>query len=125
MLYRSQNTRDLDAVLAFRTMTGYSGDMFSCDHTIVYGYNARSEVTSARRTLADDPDQGVRGFSYDYAYDPIGNRTSSTEYDHANNARVSSYTANQLNQYSQRTVPGYAGVRGDATNTATVTVNGN
>jgi hypothetical protein len=36
-----------------------------------------------------------------------------------------SYTANALNQYTQRTVPGYAGVRGSATNTATVTVNGN
>ena len=38
---------------------------------------------------------------------------------------MSSYTANELNQYTQRTVPGYAGVRGSATNTATVTVNGN
>ncbi len=37
---------------------------------------------------------------------------------------VSSYTANELNQYTQRTVPGYAGVRGSATNNATVTVNG-
>lgn len=52
-------------------------------------------------------------------------RTSSTEYDHENHARVSSYTANALNQYTQRTVPGYAGVRGSATNNATVTVNGN
>ena len=51
--------------------------------------------------------------------------TSSTEYDHEDNARVSSYTANELNQYEQRTVPGYAGVRGSATNNATVTVNGN
>ena len=38
---------------------------------------------------------------------------------------MESYTANALNQYSQRTVPGYADVRGSATNTATVTVNGN
>ena len=69
--------------------------------------------------------KGIRGFSHDYAYDPIGNRTSSTEYDHEDNALVSSYAANALNQYSQRTVPGYAGVRGSATNNATVTVNGN
>jgi RHS repeat-associated protein len=60
-----------------------------------------------------------------YAYDPIGNRISATEYDHEDNALVSSYTANELNQYEQRTVPGYAGVRGSATNTATVTVNRN
>ena len=38
---------------------------------------------------------------------------------------MSSYTANFLNQYTQRTVPGYAGVHGSATNNATVTVNGN
>jgi hypothetical protein len=41
-----------------------------------YGYNVRSEVTSARRTLADSPSQEVRGFSYDYAYDPIGSAPS-------------------------------------------------
>ena len=86
-----------------------------------YGYNARSEVASARRYNGATK---VRGFSHDYAYDPIGNRTSSTEYDHEDNALVSSYAANALNQYEQRTVPGYAGVRGSATNNATVTVNG-
>ena len=90
-----------------------------------YGYNHRSEVTSARRTLVANPSQEIRGFSYDYAYDPIGNRISSTEYDPENNALISSYTANALNQYQQRTIPGYAAVRGTATNTAVVTVNGN
>ncbi len=108
-----------------RTAISRSGTAFDTPVRDAYGYNARSEVTSARRALADNPNQGVRGFSYDYAYDPIGNRTSSTEYDHEDHARVSSYTANELNQYEQRTVPGYAGVRGSATNTATVTVNGN
>src|SRR5213596_2414078 len=37
--------------------------------------------------------------------------------------RVQSYTANNLNQYTQRTVPGYVDVFGTATNTSTVTVN--
>jgi len=108
-----------------RTAISRSGTAFDVPVRDAYGYNARSEVTSARRTLADTPSQEVRGFSYDYAFDGIGNRTSATEYDHENNARVSSYTANALNQYTQRTVPGYACVRGSATNTATVTVNGN
>ena len=108
-----------------RTAISRSGTAFDTPVQDAYGYNARSEVTSARRTLASDPNQEVRGFSYDYAYDPIGNRTSSTEYDHEDNALVESYTANALNQYTQRTVPGYAGVHGCATNTATVTVNGN
>ena len=108
-----------------RTAISRSGTAFDAPVQDAYGYNVRSEVTSARRSLVNDANQEVRGFSHDYAYDPIGNRTSATEYDHEENALVSSYTANALNQYSQRTVPGYAGVRGSATNTATVTVNGN
>ena len=59
-----------------------------------YGYNARSEVVSARRTLGGDE---VRGFGHDYAYDPIGNRTSATYYDEQGEAVASAYTANALN----------------------------
>ncbi len=33
------------------------------------------------------------------------------------------YSASRLNQYTQRTVPGYAAVRGEAVTNATVTVN--
>ena len=40
-------------------------------------------------------------------------RTSATDYDEQGNALVSSYTANALNQYTQRTVPGYAAIRGE------------
>lgn len=111
--------------IARRTAISRSGTAFDTPVRDAYGYNARSEVTSARRTLSSDTNQEVRGFSYDYAYDPIGNRTFATEYDHEDNALVSAYTANALNQYERRTVPGYASVRGTATNTATVTVNGN
>ena len=85
-----------------------------------YGYNTRSEVTSARRTLGADP---VGGFAFDYAYDPIGNRTSATEYDESGAPLPSAYAANALNQYTQRTVPGYAAVRGEADTNAFVTVN--
>ena len=56
-------------------------------------------------------------------YDPIGNCTSATDYDEQGNPLVSSYTANALNQYTQRTVPGYAVLRGEAATNATVTVN--
>ena len=56
-------------------------------------------------------------------YDPIGNRTSATDYDEQGNPLVSSYSANALNQYTQRTVPGYAVLRGEAATNATVTVN--
>ena len=88
--------------------------------TDAYGYNLRSEVVSSRRTLSDSP---VRGFDYDYDYDPIGNRISATDYDEQGNALVSSYTANALNQYTSRTVPGYAALRGEAATNAIVTIN--
>ena len=68
-------------------------------------------------------DDSVSGFGYDYAYDPIGNRTSATYYDEQGEAVASAYSANALNQYTQRTVPGYAAIRGEAATNATVTVN--
>ena len=50
--------------------------------TNAFGYNVRSEVTSAL--------MGTN--AYGYVFDPIGNRIVST-----NNAEVSTYTANGLN----------------------------
>jgi RHS repeat-associated protein len=50
-----------------------------------FGYNARSEVTSAAI--------GTNGYAY--AYDPIGNRVWS-----AMNTLTNTYTANRLNQYT-------------------------
>jgi RHS repeat-associated protein len=67
--------------------------------------------------------ESVAGFNEVFSYDPIGNRTSSATYDEAGEARTSTYTANNLNQYTSRTVPGYAAVRGHADADATVTVN--
>ena len=90
--------------------------------TDAYGYNGRNEVVAARRTLGGSP---VAGFDEDFAYDPIGNRVSSTAYDETGAARTSTYTANALNQYVSRTVPGWASVRGLAVADATVAVHGN
>ena len=42
-----------------------------------YTYNARSELTLARRTKNGQP---IPGFSEDFDYDPIGNRRSSVTY---------------------------------------------
>ena len=87
-----------------------------------YTYNARSELTSARRTKNGQP---VQGFSEDFAYDPIGNRKTSSTYNEKGEAQTSTYQANNLNQYTSRTVPGYAAARGEADPDATVTVNEN
>ena len=51
--------------------------------TNAFGYNARSEVTSAN--------MGTN--TYGYVFDPIGNRIVST-----NNADGTAYAANELNQ---------------------------
>ena len=87
-----------------------------------YTYNTRSELTSARRTKNGQP---IPGFSEDFDYDPIGNRRSSATYNERGEAQTSIYQANNLNQYTQRTTPGYAAVRGEADPNATVTVNEN
>ncbi len=42
-----------------------------------YGYNDRSEVTTARKTLTSDPASvTLKGWQSSYAYDAIGNRKS-------------------------------------------------
>lgn len=90
------------------------------------GYNVRSEVTSARGYAGESGGPGDVAFpnrAFDYAYDPIGNRTSAATYSPSNDARVASYTANALNQYTAVTVPGSAAVSGTAATNATVTLN--
>ena len=62
----------------------------------------------------------VDGQQYAYAFDSIGNRTTAAEGD---TSRTATYTANELNQYSQRTVPGVKELAGTALADATVTVN--
>ena len=107
-----------------RTAISRSGEAFGDLSGAVdaYGYNLRSEVVSARRTKDGAP---VRGFDEDFSYDPIGNRIATTNYTETGAAVVSEYAANNLNQYTSRTVPGVAAVRGFADADATVTVNEN
>ena len=107
-----------------RTAISRSGEAFGDLSGAVdaYGYNLRSEVVSARRTKGG---ASVRGFDEDFSYDPIGNRIATTNYTETGSAIVSEYTANSLNQYTSRTVPGVAAARGFALTNATVTVNEN
>ena len=58
-----------------------------------YGYNARSEVVSARRTLGGNP---LPDREETFAYDPIGNRTESSVA-----GTNTAYAANALNQYAR------------------------
>jgi RHS repeat-associated protein len=88
-----------------------------------YAYNDRGEVTSGKKYWSDNtPVAGQQG---EYAFDNLGNRTSSKAGGDAQglSLRQSTYATNSLNQYQQRTVPGVVEVTGSADPAATVTVN--
>ena len=80
----SQSDYSSDA-LGRRVSRHDSGLAFAQSQTNAFGYNQRSEVTSAV----------MHTNVYGYVYDPIGNRLFSSA-----NSETNAYTANALNQYS-------------------------
>ena len=90
----------------------------------LYEYDKLGQLTSGKRYWSDNTP--VAGQQFEYAYDDIGNRTSTkTGGDDAGaGLRPATYGANSLNQYTNRNVPGAADVIGIAYPTATVTANG-
>lgn len=81
-----------------------------------YQYDGLGQVTAAGRKWGDNT--AVAGQQYGYSYDGIGNRVGTTV-----NGRGAAYTANALNQYTQRVVPGALDILGSAVAGAKVTVN--
>lgn len=81
----------------------------------VYTYDTMGQVTSGKKYWSDNT--AVAGQQFDYTFDDIGNRQTTTR-----DTRSATYTPNNLNQYTQRTVPGFVNVLGTATNTATVSL---
>jgi RHS repeat-associated protein len=71
---------------------GKTGTAFSLADTIAYGYNDRSEVTSAVSA-------NIATYDYGYDFDPIGNRIESTSKE-TGTPVARSYTSNNLNQYT-------------------------
>ena len=67
----------------------------------------------------------VAGQQFEYGFDDIGNREFARSGGDENgwNLRSASYSANSVNQYTQREVPGYVDVMGISFATNTVTVN--
>jgi RHS repeat-associated protein len=88
-----------------------------------YIYDSLGQVVSGHRFFADGTP--VAGQQFDYSFDNIGNRTQALAGGDqtGQNQRSASYTANNLNQYSSRGVPGYVDVMGQAFATNSVTVN--
>lgn len=82
----------------------------------IYGYDSLGQVTSGKKYWSDGTP--VEGQQFEYGFDTIGNRTNAVT-----NGRTANYAPNNLNQYTQRTVPGYLDIFGTAASNATVTVN--
>ena len=89
-----------------------------------YEYDALGQVRSGRKYWAEGTP--VAGQQFEYAFDDIGNRvgTGAGGNEGGTGLRSASYSANLLNQYSSRTVPGAVDVMGMALATNAVTVNG-
>ena len=88
-----------------------------------YGYNDRGELVFGKKYFVDNTP--VAGMQFEYGYDNIGNRqaTKAGGNDLGTGLRNASYSANNLNQHTQRTVPGAFDVLGVAATGANVTVN--
>jgi len=81
-----------------------------------YQYDSFGQVTSGVKKLSDGT--AINGEQFGYSFDSIGNRLATVV-----NGQSATYAANNLNQYSQRTVPGKVDIFGTADAGSTVTVN--
>ena len=88
MLAPSKQSVRRSSAIGNRTAMSRSGSAFTTPDTLTYGYNSRSEVTSAQSN-ADST------YNYSYSFDPIGNRLAALLA-----GQSFSYTANSLNQYT-------------------------
>ena len=89
-----------------------------------YQYDALGQVTLGKKYWSDQTP--AAGQQFGYSFDDIGNRTQTLAGGDQTgaNERMANYYANTLNQYTNRTVPGYVDVMGLAYATNPVTVNG-
>ncbi len=90
----------------------------------LYEYDRLGQVIAGRKYWSDGTP--VAGQQFEYGFDDIGNRKVARRGGDENgwNLRQSLYTANLLNQYTQRTVPGFVDIIGIALATNPVYVNG-
>ena len=88
-----------------------------------YGYDALGQVTNGVKRWGNGA--VVAGQQFGYGFDTMGNRTKTLAGgdQYGGSLRQAGYTANALNQYSSRTVPGPVDVIGSVTNTGSVWVN--
>ena len=82
-----------------------------------YTYDAKGQIVSGAKY--DSTNKAIPGQAFTYAYDDIGNLTSEQR---GMAAMQFDYTSNLVNQYTQRTIPGFIPVTGQASATSTVSV---
>ena len=114
------------------THQGHQGDnrlTHSCHsrwkkHRAKYGYDSLGQVTNGVKYFRDGTP--VAGQQFGYAFDDIGNRTTTLSGGDTNgvNLRVVNYSVNNLNQIISRGVPGTNDVVGATWATNSVSVNG-
>ena len=114
----ASGTADYDAAGRRTKRTGEDGSYWQ------YGYDPRGEVTAGQRRLSGGT--LLAGWQFGYGYDAIGNRTTAATGGDAagGNLRVASYSADALNRYTARDIPGYVDLLGSSTADAAITVNG-
>jgi len=78
----------------------------------VYDYDSLGQLTTGHKFWSDGTP--VAGQHFDYAFDAIGNRVQTLAGGDQNgwNQRAATYNANNLNQYTQRIVPGAVDIMG-------------
>ena len=88
----------------------------------VYTYDSLGQVTSGKKYWADGTP--AAGQQFEYAFDDIGNRTSTAQGgdQFGGSLRTANYSANSLNQYTNRDVPGFVNIVGSAATNATVSI---
>jgi len=88
----------------------------------VYSYDGLGQVTSGRKYWSDG--SPVAGQQFEYGFDTIGNRKTSASGgdEFGTSLRRSDYSGNSLNQYTNRTAPGFVNVIGTANASATVSL---
>lgn len=88
----------------------------------IYTYDSLGQVTSGKKYWPDH--SPVAGQQFEYSFDDIGNRTSTRSRGNGSGGGLqpAAYSANSLNQYDSREVPGYVNITGTAKTNATVSL---
>jgi len=88
-----------------------------------FGYDELGQLIFGKKQGSDGAP--VAGQQFEYAFDWIGNRlsTSAGGDERGANLRLSNYLPNTLNQYTNRVIPTWLGISGEARTNTTITVN--